>query len=58
MADRGSVIADINFESTPVWGKTSDFMAIGAEYSTLEDMLQKVVKREGLAYAYFSMTEQ
>ncbi len=55
---RKEVIANINFESTPVWEKASDFMAIGARFSTLEDMLKQVVKREGLDYSYFSLRNQ
>lgn len=55
---RGSVIANINFESTPVWGKASDFMAVGARFSTLEDMLKSIVEKHGLKYSYFSMTNQ
>ena len=55
---RENVIANINFESTPVWGKTSDFMAVGARFSTLEDMLKTIVEKEGLKYSYFSMTNQ
>ncbi|MGE5340443.1 MAG: M28 family peptidase [Candidatus Omnitrophota bacterium] len=53
--DRSRIIANINFESTPVWGKTSDFMAVGGEYSTLEDMVKTVLPQEGLTYTYFSM---
>ncbi|NIM12439.1 MAG: M28 family peptidase [Candidatus Aminicenantes bacterium] len=56
--DRKHVIANINFESTPVWGKTSDFMAIGGRFSTLEDILKPIVKKQGLDYSYFSMTNQ
>jgi Zn-dependent M28 family amino/carboxypeptidase len=55
---RDRIIADINFESTPVWGKTSDFMAVGARFSTLEDMLKPIVEMKGLTYSYFSMTNQ
>lgn len=55
---REDVIANINFESTPVWGKTADFMAVGARFSTLEDMLKPIVEKEGLTYSYFSMTNQ
>jgi hypothetical protein len=55
---RDLIITDINFESTPVWGKTSDFMAVGARFSTLEDLLKPIVEKEGLAYTYFSMTNQ
>ena len=56
--DRENIIANINFESTPVWGKTSDFMAVGARFSTLEDMLKDIVEKEGLEYSYFSMVNQ
>jgi hypothetical protein len=56
--DRKSIIANINFESTPVWGKTSDFMAIGGRFSTLEDMLKPIVEKQGLTYSYFSLVNQ
>ncbi|MDQ1354385.1 MAG: family peptidase [Acidobacteriota bacterium] len=56
--DRGNIIANINFESTPVWGKTSDFMAIGGQFSTLEDMLKSILEKEGLTYSYFSLINQ
>lgn len=56
--DPSTVIANINFESTPVWEKSTNFMAIGGRYSTLEDILKKVLKKEGLEYSYFSMSEQ
>lgn len=56
--ERNTVVANINFESTPVWEKASDFMAIGARFSTLEDMLKRVVKKEGLDYSYFSLMNQ
>jgi Zn-dependent M28 family amino/carboxypeptidase len=55
---RDSIIANINFESTPVWEKTSDFMAVGARFSTLEDLLKPIVAKEGLTYSYFSMSNQ
>jgi Zn-dependent M28 family amino/carboxypeptidase len=56
--DRKNIIANINFESTPVWGKTSDFMAIGGRFSTLEDMLKPIIKTQGLKYSYFSLVNQ
>lgn len=56
--DRENIIADINFESTPVWGKAVDFMAVGGRFSTLEDMLKAIVEKEGLNYSYFSMVNQ
>ncbi|MCP4152563.1 MAG: M28 family peptidase, partial [bacterium] len=57
-SDKKNIIANINFESTPIWGKTSDFMAIGARFSTLEDMLKGILKKEGLDYSYFSLSNQ
>jgi len=56
--DRENIIADINFESTPVWGKAEDIMAVGGRFSTLEDMLKAIVEKEGLNYSYFSMVNQ
>jgi hypothetical protein len=56
--ERQTYIASINFEATPVWEKTSDFMAIGGRFSTLEDMLKPIVEKEGLTYSYFSMSNQ
>ncbi len=56
--NRGDMIACINFESTPVWGKACDFMGIGARFSTLEDTLKKLCKQEGLQYTRFSLVNQ
>jgi Zn-dependent M28 family amino/carboxypeptidase len=56
--DRKNIITNINFESTPVWGKTSDFMAVGGRFSTLEDMLKPIVEKQGLKYSYFSLVNQ
>ncbi len=56
--DPSRVVLNINFESTPVWEKSRDFMGIGAKYSTLEDILKKILRKEGLKYSYFSMSEQ
>ncbi len=56
--NRQNIIANINFESTPVWEKSRDFMGIGARFSTLEDILQILARQEGLKYSYFSMSNQ
>ena len=56
--DPSKIIANINFESTPVWEKARDFIAVGAKYSTLEDILKKILKKENLKYSYFSMANQ
>jgi len=52
------IIANINFESTPVWEKSDSIMGVGARFSTLEDMLKIITKKEGLKYSYFSMSNQ
>jgi Zn-dependent M28 family amino/carboxypeptidase len=56
--ERAKIIGNINFESTPVWEKTSDFMAVGARFSTFENKLRQLVQDEGLTYSYFSMSNQ
>lgn len=56
--NRGNIIANINFESTPVWEKAGSIMGIGARFSSLEDMLILLAKKEGIGYTYFSMSEQ
>lgn len=56
--ERKNIITNINFESTPVWEKTTDFMGIGARFSTLENKLQQIVAAEGLTYSIFSMSNQ
>ncbi len=52
------LVADINFESTPVWEASRDFVAVGAKYSDLEDMIKGILKEKKLEYAYFSMSNQ
>lgn len=56
--DRASVVAAINFESTPVWGPSGSVMGVGAQYSTLEELLRQVAARAGVGYSEFSMTDQ
>lgn len=56
--DRRSIVANITFESTPVWGAARSIMGIGARFSTLEDTLKVVAARQGLAYTEFSMIDQ
>ena len=36
-----NIAANINFESTPVWEQSPDVFAVGARYSTLEDLVRK-----------------
>ncbi len=56
--DRKKIIANINFESTPVWEKTRDFIGIGARFSEIKDLMLKVLKKYNLIYREFSMSNQ
>ncbi|MFO7888977.1 MAG: M20/M25/M40 family metallo-hydrolase [bacterium] len=56
--DPENIIANINFESTPVWEKSRDIMAVGAKYSSLEDIIKKIAEKQNLDYSYFSMSNQ
>ncbi len=56
--DRDSIIANINFESTPVWEKARGVMGIGARFSTLEDLLRIIAQKENLEYTYFPLANQ
>ncbi|MCU0661760.1 MAG: M28 family peptidase [Myxococcota bacterium] len=57
-AERDRIIANINFESTPVWGKATTLMGVGARFSTLQDTLERVAKKLGLGVSEFSMVDQ
>jgi Zn-dependent M28 family amino/carboxypeptidase len=54
----GRIVTNINFESTPVWEQSPDVFAVGARYSTLEDMVQKIAVAQGWAYNEFSLSDQ
>ncbi len=56
--DRSSIVANINFESTPVWGKSNSIMGIGARFSDFEPMIKELAHRDGLEYSTFSMSNQ
>ncbi|MFO7914632.1 MAG: M20/M25/M40 family metallo-hydrolase [Candidatus Krumholzibacteriales bacterium] len=56
--DPSGIVANINFESTPVWERARDFIAVGAKYSSLEDIIREIVREKGLEYSYFSMSNQ
>jgi Zn-dependent M28 family amino/carboxypeptidase len=45
-----SVVADINFEMTNVWGETEDAFAIGAKHSELDDVCRLAGRNMGLRY--------
>jgi hypothetical protein len=55
-ADRKGIVANINFESTPVWERAASIMGVGAKYSTLGDMLRTVAKKMRLAVSEFSLS--
>lgn len=56
--NRENIVANINFESTPVWEKADSIMGIGARFSTFEEMLESLAKKAGLRYRQFSMSNQ
>jgi len=45
-----SVVADINFEMTNVWGETEDVFAIGARHSDLDGVCREAAGKLGLRY--------
>lgn len=53
----GAIVASINFESTPVWERSPDMFAEGAQYSTLEEDARAVASGLGLNFVPFSMPE-
>ncbi len=56
--DRSSIVANINFESTPVWGKANSVMGIGARFSDFEPMIKELASDNELEYSTFSMSNQ
>lgn len=56
--DRSSIVANINFESTPVWGKANSIMGIGARFSGFESMIRELAQQDSLEYSTFSMSNQ
>lgn len=56
--DPSSVVCNITFESTPVWGPSRSIIGVGAEYSTLERTLELAAADLGLGYSMFSMTDR
>jgi len=57
-SDRDNIVANINFESTPVWERAKSIMGIGARFSTFEDILKMLAQKEGIKYRQFSMSNQ
>ncbi len=56
--DRSSIIANINFESTPVWARSNSIMGIGARFSDFEEMIKTLAADHHLEYSSFSLTNQ
>ena len=56
--DRSSIVANINFESTPVWGKAKSIMGIGARFSDFEPILQELARENSMEYSTFSLSNQ
>ncbi|MBN1884350.1 MAG: M20/M25/M40 family metallo-hydrolase [Candidatus Krumholzibacteriota bacterium] len=56
--DSSSVLCNVNFESSPVWGPSRDLFAVGARHSTLDGFMCEVAAEMGLEYGMFSMSEQ
>jgi Zn-dependent M28 family amino/carboxypeptidase len=47
---KDSVVADINYEMTNVWGETEDVFAIGAKHSDLDAACREAAEKLGLRY--------
>ncbi len=47
---QSSVLANLNFEMTNVWGETEDVYAIGAKHSDLDDYCRRAAENLGLRY--------
>lgn len=56
--DRSTIIANINFESTPVWARSNSIMGIGARFSDFEEMIKTLAADHSLEYSSFSLTNQ
>ena len=56
--DRSSILANINFESTPVWEASKSLMGIGARFSDFETLIKDLARENGLAYSTFSLSNQ
>lgn len=57
-ADRSTIVANINFESTPVWGAAKSIMGIGARFSDFEGIIQNLAQENRLEYSAFSLSNQ
>ncbi|MDF1576542.1 MAG: M28 family peptidase [Bacteroidales bacterium] len=57
-SERNSIIANINFESTPVWSEAKSIMGIGARFSGFEEIIQNLARENNLEYSTFSLSNQ
>ncbi|HQG91374.1 MAG TPA: M28 family peptidase [Acidobacteriota bacterium] len=57
-ADTAAIVANLNLESVPVREAARDFHGIGAEHSTLGELLRDVLAAEGLAMTRSFLEEQ
>jgi Zn-dependent M28 family amino/carboxypeptidase len=57
-SDRSNIIANINFESTPVWGEAKSIMGIGARFSGFEEIIKELAREKNLGYSTFSLSNQ
>ncbi len=55
--DSESIVCNINFESSPVWGPATSLMGVGSKFSTMEELLIGVADRMGLGYSEFEMSD-
>ncbi len=56
--DAESIVCNINYESSPVWGPATSLMGVGSKFSTMEGLLTGVADRMGLGYSEFSMSDR
>ncbi|MBN1197679.1 MAG: M28 family peptidase [Candidatus Aminicenantes bacterium] len=56
--DRSTIVANINFESSPVWKSSTTLMGIGARFSTFEDWIREIAAARGLGYSQFTLANQ
>ena len=56
--DPETVVCNINYESSPVWGQATSLMGVGSKFSTMEELLVGVADRMGLGYSEFEMSDR
>lgn len=57
-ADRKSIIANINFEATPVWGMSKSIIGIGARFSDFEEIMKALAKENEIEYTRSKLSDQ